>query len=515
MVANSRKWKDRFLIKRLFILAALCAAGASSHAADRSEHTVLPLWGGTEVQELTLENDLRFLDVSMPLPAVPYFPKLSYHRQAFETKSKIGDWKSGGAHSIKAHLPFGLTFEAGHRLDGFGNRDDEFVGITFTYSHLRDHHKNLHYGRLDTKRHASQSGSSGESSFSGRFWSIAGPFAIGAAIGLLIEDDSKSVRSRPSTAVVGNIGSVSTDNSSDDDYNSADDSASTTPNPTPIQSGSNDWNLVWQDEFDGNSLDTVNNWSLNDMYLRDLNDRGATACFGGGNGEAQCYTGRPDNVSVSNGNLELTALIETYTATNNYGDPATRGYTSGRIHTRLKRDFKYGRFEARIKLPKGQGTFPAFWMLPTDNTYGFWPNSGEIDIMENGSGGPSIGGAIHYLSPQANHHTYQTRWIPAEPEKFNVYRVDWHPDEIRWYLNGQPYWTAPKTSWRDGPHAVGNSDNAPFDQDFHIVLNLAIGGSIGGAITNSEFPDGGHKMLVDYVRVYECDGGPNACKYSD
>ena len=81
-----------------------------SQAADRSEQTVLPLWGGTEVQELTLENDLRFLDVSMPLPAVPYFPKLSYHRQAFETKSKIGDWKSGGAHSIKAHLPFGLTF---------------------------------------------------------------------------------------------------------------------------------------------------------------------------------------------------------------------------------------------------------------------------------------------------------------------------------------------------------------------------------------------------------------------
>ena len=450
MVANSRKWKDSLLIKRSFILAALCAAGASSQAADRSEQTVLPLWGGTEVQELTLENDLRFLDVSMPLPAVPYFPKLSYHRQAFETKSKIGDWKSGGAHSIKAHLPFGLTFEAGHRLDGFGNRDDEFVGITFTYSHLRDHHKNLHYGRLDTKRHASQSGASNESLFSGRFWSIAGPFAIGAAIGLLIEDDNSS----------GNASSEK-------------------------------WKLAWSDEFNTNALD-LRKWSTTDSYGRDQ-------CFGGGNDEQQCYTGSSQNISLSNGKLLLTARPSS-------GLGWGRTYTSGRIQSNGKGDFTYGRIEASIKLPSGKGSWPAFWMLPSRDSVN-WPRGGEIDIMEAvnlGVGGQDkVHGTVHFGDPLASEGGYTDL---SDINGFHIYALEWYPDEIRWFLDGRQYYSVTEDQITKNPGA----EVSPFDKNFHLILNLAIGGRWPGPSDGLNFP---RQMEVDYVRVYECgSGNPNLCK---
>ena len=479
--------------------------------AARGEEYLLsnhvPVWAGVELQGLSVNSDLRKLDISIPLPALPFAPKLTYNRSAYELKTAFDGWQSGGAEALEAHLPFGLTLEAGRRLDRFGRQDDEFFGLTFNFSDLKRHHENRHYGRIYANQEKLTPTYS--THFTDKVWSVVQPFAVGFALGVFLDnsfaDTNSSLYVPPN-----NNGSVNNAGDNDDTGDSQ---------PQPDNDG---WFLVWEDLFDDNSLDTLNNWSANDMYDRDLNDPGATACFGGGNGEAQCYTDRPQNVSVSNGNLELTGLIETYTATNNLGQTATRDYTSGRIHTRFKRDFKYGRFEARIKLPTGQGTFPAFWMLPTDNTYGFWPNSGEIDIMENGSGNPSIGGAIHYLSPQSNAHTYQTSWIPnaelpvaPSPGEFNVYRIDWHQDEIRWYFNDQPYWTAPKASWRGGPHAVGTSDNAPFDQDFHIVLNLALGGSIGGAIDNSQFPAGGHKMLVDYVKVYECEDGPNACKYAD
>lgn len=498
--------------KSILTFASFFVFCSSVHGEDYFADRNLPIWGGVEIEELNFENDFRNIDISVPLPPVPYLPKITFHKEAYQTDTRHFGWQTGGAQSFRAHLPLGLTLEAGHRLDNFGNRKSEFVGLTFKYSRLKYHHEDLHYGRLNSNRGAGIPGESA-SSAGGGLWSIVGPIAMGAALGLLIEDGSGS--SNRTQYVSGAGAGDNTDSKGNGTGSDGTDNNQTQP-------GADGWLLVWQDEFDGNSLDTANNWSVNDMYLRDLEDRGASACFGGGNNEAQCYTGRPDNVSVSNGNLELTALIENYTATNNFGEPATRDYTSGRIHTRFKRDFKYGRFEARIKLPKGDGTFPAFWMLPTDNTYGFWPNSGEIDIMENGSGRRTIGGAIHYLSPQSNAHTYQTSWIPngelqdlPSPDEFNVYRIDWHPDEIRWYFNDQPYWTAPKASWRGGPHAVGTSDNAPFDQDFHIVLNLAMGGSIGGAIDNSQFPAGGHKMLVDYVRVYECEDGPNACNYAD
>jgi beta-glucanase (GH16 family) len=270
--------------------------------------------------------------------------------------------------------------------------------------------------------------------------------------------------------------------------------------------------LVWQDGFDGNELNT-DNWTARDSYEReDVNDLGA--CWGGGNNEAQCYTSRPENVSVIDGNLVLTALVENHTATNVNGQSASRNYTSGRIQTRNKQDFKYGRFEARIKLPSGDGVWPAFWMLPTDQVYGTWPFSGEIDIMENADGNGQIGGAIHYNNPNSAvyNNIYQTRSTAATPTDWNVYRVDWDQNNVRWYLNGENYYQVNKASWRNGAHAVGTSDHAPFDQDFHLILNLALGGGYtGGTVDDTAFGVDGHQMLVDYVKVYECAAGANAC----
>ena len=463
-------------------------------AQDKMTPITVPNWGGMELQGLTVENDFRKLDVSVPLPALPYLPKLTFHRHAYETKGRFGGWQKGGARALKAHLPFGLEFEAGHRLDRFGHRESEFVGLSFTYSHLKNHHENWHYGRLGAAdRGAPMPDHIGRVGGKIPFWQLARPIFLGAAMAVLLDSDSETA--------AGGEGNDPPD----------------TPDP-PNQPVANGWQIVWQDEFNGVTADLDDNWLKTDMYSReDIADEWAGPCFGGGNGEEQCYTGRSENVSVADGNLHLTALVENYSATSSVtGRTQWRNYTSGRIHTRGLQDFTYGRVEARIKLPTGQGTFPAFWMLPSDTEYGDWPYSGEIDIMENGSGTPTIGGAIHYHNPQSGNargHEYQSQWTNAAPANWNIYRIDWHPDEINWYLNGNRYWTMRKTNWPRP--TTGTSDHAPFDKDFHIILNLAIGGSIGGSVNANAFPDGGHKMLVDWVRVYECADGPNSCQYDD
>ncbi|MDA8776906.1 glycoside hydrolase family 16 protein [Alphaproteobacteria bacterium] len=485
-------------LPRLLVLCSLLICGIilPSAALDRQGHLYssdpVALWTGLQLQSLDVSDDFQSIDISVPFPAIPYFPKLTYHRQAFESKLSRGRWHSGGAHSMKAHLPFGLTFEAGQRLDNFGRRDDEFVGLTFTYSHLRNHHENWHHGRLGADRGAQIPQDLRKSESGGRFWKIAGSVALVAAL-------------------AGGGGGGGGGGGSGSGSGSGSDSLSDTlVNNNPI--GADGWQLVWQDAFDGNELNT-DNWTARDSYNReDVSDLGA--CWGGGNNEAQCYTSRPENVSVIDGNLVLTALVENYTATNVNGQSASRNYTSGRIQTRNKQDFKYGRFEARIKLPSGDGVWPAFWMLPTDQVYGTWPFSGEIDIMENADGNGQIGGAIHYNNPNSAvyNNIYQTRSTAATPTDWNVYRVDWDQNNIRWYLNGENYYQVNKASWRNGPHAVGTSDHAPFDQDFHLILNLALGGGYtGGTVDDTAFGVDGHQMLVDYVKVYECAAGANAC----
>ena len=187
----------------------------------------------------------------------------------------------------------------------------------------------------------------------------------------------------------------------------------------------------------------------------------------------------------------------------NYSGPdGYRNYTSARMRTKHKGDWLYGRFEVRARLPGGQGLWPAIWMLPTDWKYGGWAASGEIDIMEAVNAGPGnnkVYGTLHYGgSWPRNVHTGKS-YTPATSitDNFHVYALEWEPGEIRWYVDGHHYQT--QTQWwsEKGPYP------APFNERFHMILNVAVGGNWPGSPSSSTvFPQ---VMEVDYVRVYQRD----------
>jgi beta-glucanase (GH16 family) len=241
------------------------------------------------------------------------------------------------------------------------------------------------------------------------------------------------------------------------------------------------WNLVWQDEFDGSAIDPAK-WEF------EVN------AWGGGNNELQYYTARPENARVENGVLLITARRETFT-----GPEGTREFTSARLRTRNRGDWTYGRFEIRAKLPIGQGIWPAIWMLPTDNVYGTWAASGEIDIMEYLGQKPNeVFGTLHYGAKwPKNTHTGQTTKLEKGTfhDDFHVFAMEWEPGEIRWYVDDRHYQT--QTKW----HTEGHTFPAPFDQRFHLLLNLAVGGNLPGAPDKTTpFPQ---VLAVDYVRVFQ------------
>jgi beta-glucanase (GH16 family) len=247
---------------------------------------------------------------------------------------------------------------------------------------------------------------------------------------------------------------------------------------------SRDWELVWSDEFEGETGSPINteNW---------------TAEIGGqgwGNNELEYYTDRVENASLDGeGNLAIVARKENpgeYRC--HYGECE---YTSARLISRGKVEFTYGRVEARIKIPRGQGIWPAFWMLGANFASVGWPRSGEIDILENigkepktvhgtvhgpgYSGAQGIGGGISIEDDVAN--------------DFHVFAVDWDPEAIRWYLDGEMYFALT-------PSDLGGRDWV-FDHDFFLLLNVAVGGNWPGyPDETTEFPQ---TMLVDYVRVYK------------
>ncbi|WP_147803940.1 glycoside hydrolase family 16 protein [Alkalicoccus halolimnae] len=248
------------------------------------------------------------------------------------------------------------------------------------------------------------------------------------------------------------------------------------------------WQMTWQDEFEGEELDT-SKWRIdngNGFY------DGDEWVEGWGNNELQSY--QEDNVKVQDGKLILEAREES--VSDEEGDYE---YTSGKVLTDELFSQAYGRFEASMKLPEGQGYWPAFWMMPEDDIYGGWAASGEIDIMENrGSETDKVGAAIHYgdLWP-ANTYSEESYQFPEgqSTTDFNEYAIEWEPGEIRWYVNDELYST--KTEWgtKYGEYP------APFDQEFHMILNLAVGGWYGGEPDETtEFPG---QVEVDYVRVYE------------
>ena len=260
------------------------------------------------------------------------------------------------------------------------------------------------------------------------------------------------------------------------------------------------WALVWSDEFTGTNLDTTK-WSFEKN------------CYGGGNNELQCYTDRADNAFLADGNLHIVAKKETFAGqAKGDDDPAynaadtsqSRDYTSARLRSKSKGDWTYGRMEIRAKLPQGQGMWPAIWMLPTDAIYGGWPSSGEIDIMEavNSGGiqyGNKVHGTLHYGTPW----TYEgISYTPATNvwDEFHTYAIEWEAGTIRWYVDDIHYMTQTAKAWFTNGSVV---DNAPFDQKFHLLLNLAVGGKWPGSPDlNTLFPQ---EMTVDYVRVYNCN----------
>ncbi len=431
---------------------------ASDFSSERAlDGLSLPVWGGVRLEAVEVETYRKRMEISVP---VPLLPEARFHRAEYDVESAYGYARQkGGSQSLRLPLPYGLTFEAGSQIDQFGGRYGDFVGLTFRWTDRRHHHQRV----------AAYKGEQ--------------PVPI------------ESVSNQASFPWLGTLGSIALIAAlAGGGGGSSSSSASSSSGGGNTATANGDWQLVWNDEFSGTSLD-ARKWSMTDSYGRDQ-------CFGGGNNEQQCYTSSSNNIAVVDGKLVITARPES-------GLAQGRTYTSGRVQSSGKADFTYGRFDARIKLPAGQGSWPAFWMLPTQTAYGEWPRSGEIDIMEainlGVNGNMAVLGTLHFGVP----HTYLSRQTNiTDINGFNVFSVEWFPDEIRWSMNGTQFGSRSQSEWFSSG-AVGDP-NAPFDQDFHMILNLAIGGNYPGPTDDLNFP---RQMEVDYVRVYQCGGAnPSACK---
>jgi beta-glucanase (GH16 family) len=246
------------------------------------------------------------------------------------------------------------------------------------------------------------------------------------------------------------------------------------------------WELVWNDEFDGDAIDDQK-W--NKLLWRP----------GWVNNELQAYTDRDTNVFVQDGNLVIQALIEPgFFGTDYTGTTYTADYTSGRLNTAGKGEWTYGRFDTRAKLPKGIGSWPAIWMLGSNISTVGWPHCGEIDIMEHvGFDEGNIHASIHTTDYNHVNGTQKSGQviIPTATDSFHVYSLEWDSTYIRYLVDDEPYFFIYNDS-------NGDEDKWPFNKPQYIILNLAVGGDWGGAeeIDPSVFP---MEMKVDYVRVFE------------
>lgn len=248
-----------------------------------------------------------------------------------------------------------------------------------------------------------------------------------------------------------------------------------TPPPPPTPTGPKEWKLVWSDEFSTPGTPDPNKWDY---------DLGGG---GWGNNELQFYTNSEKNSRVEDGKLIIEALRETI---------GTRNYSSARLVSRTKGDWTYAKVEARAKLPAGRGTWAAIWMLPTDWVYGNWPRSGEIDIMEHvGFDVGRVHGTVHTDAFNHSKGTQQgsSRMVNDATSEFHIYSAEWTASEIVFKIDGTAYFT-----FRNS----GGIAYWPFDQRFHLLFNIAIGGNWGGqkGIDDTAFPQ---RMEVDYVRVYQ------------
>ena len=230
------------------------------------------------------------------------------------------------------------------------------------------------------------------------------------------------------------------------------------------------YELVWSDEFNGNYLDT-NTW----------NYEIGTGSWGWGNNEQQYYTDR--NIKVSNGTMKITAKREDY---------GGMKYTSSRITTKNKKNFKYGKIEARIKMPKFKGVWPAFWMLGANQDSVGWPKCGEIDIMEAINDENLVYGTLHWFNDPGNNNADSGSSVAvADRTEYHVYGVEWTADKLRWYVDGKVYRTMD----------VSNDSFSEVRKEYFVIFNMAIGGQWPGYnIDETAFPA---TMEVDWVRAYK------------
>lgn len=266
------------------------------------------------------------------------------------------------------------------------------------------------------------------------------------------------------------------------------------------------WKLVWSDEFSKSEIDH-SKWNFETgNWIVDKD--GNPVAAGWGNNEKQFYTDKNENAFVKDGKLVIRAKKEQ--ASDQFG---TYDYTSAKLTTKGTFSKTYGRYEMRAKLPTGKGLWPAFWMLPEEDRYGGWAASGEIDIMESwGSQPDKVAGTIHYGETWPNNKYTGKDYHFAEGDgidKWHTYAVEWEPGEIRWYVDGQLYQTQNDWYAKEANKASKYSYPAPFDQDFYLIMNLAVGGWFDGDVDETTpFPA---EMEVDYVRVFDLKNG----KYRD
>lgn len=272
------------------------------------------------------------------------------------------------------------------------------------------------------------------------------------------------------------------------------------------------WFLVWSDEFDGGKIDRAK-WGYD------------VDCWGGGNEEHQCYTKSARNAAIEDGKLVITARYERVTGPalpehlrRTSATPeaeATRDISSARLSTRGKAAWRYGKVEVRAKLPQGQGTWPAIWMLPEKDRYGSWAASGEIDILEAvnlgvpcakcpGGRENTILGTLHFGGkwPNNQHKGEEVPVPEVLDDGFHTYAIEWQPERITWLFDGRIYAVRTADEWT----TTGSPKRgAPFDQPFHLILNLAIGGKLAetrglGGVRLDGYPK---RMEIDWVRVWQ------------
>ncbi|MGB6231024.1 MAG: glycoside hydrolase family 16 protein [Litorimonas sp.] len=292
--------------------------------------------------------------------------------------------------------------------------------------------------------------------------------------------------------------------------------ASVEATPKEAASGPVGWHTVFFDDFDGTALDETK-W------------KPEQSCWGGGNQERQCYTDLAQNVRVTDGELQLVAIEGDHTGPlypegmpGAPGGTTSKPYTSGKVRTRGLAAYRYGRISARLMLPEGQGTWPAFWMMPETDAYGPWPLSGEIDIMEATNLGTPCdeceggierrtSGALHFGErPPDNTYWYAMADFGSEvnpASEWRTYTVEWAEGTIQWLVDDRIFLRLDEDDWYTASADARGRPYAPFDQAFYLMLNLAVGGTLteknGGGFDADAFPA---TLRADWIRVEQCAG---------